>query len=690
MPSQPKMFQILPSLPATIPTKILGLDFETYYDSEYTLTKLATSAYIRDPRFEAYGVGVRLFDTTNFQAETTWIDRSDINSYLSSIDWSTTALLAHNTAFDGLILSHHYGHIPAYYLDTMSMARGLHDHSIGAGLEDIATFYGVGHKVAGTLEEIKGVRYEDLTKEQYVKLAAYCINDVDLMWEIFFAMRDKIPHDEMNLIHLTINMFTNPVLEVNQELAQEELDYERNRREEILESVRHLIIDEGYYELIHEAIQDEKPYKTETGKLKGAELARRKRDTIPVLEKVQSLLSSNKTFPMLISALGETVAYKPGKKKDIPAIAKNDLEFQRLCASNTPYVAEVCEARLNVKSTIGESRAQRLIEHAIPRLPILLNYAKAHTLRWSGGDKLNPQNFPAARKGNPARLRRAICAPKGYVLVVADSSQIEDRMNCWMAGQDDILDLYRTGGDPYLYTAEELYGVKHGTYNKEEHNAERGQGKVARLGLGYGCGVDKYRLINQIGAFGPPQPDFSLAQAIRDVNKYRQSNSAIKGLWGFFGYQMLPAMMEGQEYAWTPPYAEEPLLVFHPEGVDLPNGLMLHYPELQAQRNPYTGHYSDFTYKAGKHGGRTKIYGGLFDENIDQCLSRIVVGEQMLRIAEKYRIVMMTHDEIIFLAPIAEAEKALEFAIEVMSTPPAWAPTLPVAAEGGWAKEYSK
>lgn len=686
------MFEIRPSLPAVRPSRIVGLDFETYYDADYTLRKLATSAYIRDAAFEAYGLSHRTYnlETRAFEGETDWVDQRGIPAFLKSVDWNSTAVLAHHTAFDGLILSHHYGVIPAYYYDTVSMARALLDHSIGASLDEVARFFGLGSKVTGVLDEVKGIRLADMPRELYIKLAAYGINDTDIMWKSFLKMLPDMPQDELDLIHLTINMFTNPVLEVDQELAREELEYEINRRETVLNNVQELVIDGGYYDLIHEAIQDEKPYKTETGKIKGAALAREKRDKIPVLEKVQSLLSSNKTFPMLLSALGESVAYKPGKKEDIPAIAKNDLEFHRLQASSLPHVAEICEARLAVKSTLGESRAQRLLDHSTPRLPIMLNYAKAHTLRWSGGDKLNPQNFPAARKGNPARLRRSILAPRGYVLVVADSSQIEDRMNCWMAGQDDILDLYRTGGDPYLYTAEELYSVPHGTYNKKEHKAERGQGKVARLGLGYGCGKDKYRLINQVGAFGPPQPDFTLAQATRDVNRYREMSTAIVGFWQFLGQQMLPLMIEGGEHAWIPPHGDKPILTFHAEGVDLPNGLMLHYPELTAQRNKYTGAYTDFTYRIGKRGGHTKIYGGLFDENIDQCLSRITVGEQMLVIAEEYRIVMMTHDEIIFLAPERKAEQALEFAIKVMSTPPTWAPTLPVAAEGGYAKEYSK
>ena len=683
------MYEVNPTMPSLPFTKILALDFETYYDQEYSLRnpKISMSEYIRDPRFKAHGLGYHYLDAGESVGETTWVSHGDVAAFLAGVEWDSTALLCHNTAFDGLILSHHYGHIPTYYLDTLSIARGLHDHSIGAGLDEVAEHYGLGGKVTGVLESVKGKRI--LTLDEEIHLASYCINDVDVMIRIFERMIENYPDDELDLIHLTINAFCNPVLEVDHSLAREELISEVSRRETTLESVAELIIDGGIYEAIHEQLQDEKPYKTELGKEKGAALARKKRNAIPPLQRVQSLLSSNKTFPQIISYLGETVAEKQGKKGLIPAVSKNDLEFQRLQASDVPHVSEVCEARLIVKSTIGETRAARLIQHSLPRLPILLNYCKAHTTRWSGGDKLNPQNFPAERKGNKARLRRAITAPKGYVIGVADSSQIEDRMNCWMAGQDDILQLYAEDGDAYGYTAEVIYGAPRGSITKATNKAKRDQGKVARLGLGYGCGVDKYRLINQVGAFGPPQPHFSHDDAERDVKKYRTANSNIVGFWYFLNDDILPLMMRGEEYEWIPPHADRSLLRFHPRGVEMPNGLTLWYPDLRA--TPIgRDHYRDYNYKAGKNGGRAKIYGGLFCENLIQALARVVVGEQMLKIAERYRVVMMTHDEVIFLIPENEADEGLAWSLDIMSQPPKWAQTLPVAAEGGWDKVYSK
>lgn len=694
------MFEVERSVPPTVPQTILALDFETYFDVDYTLKKLSTSEYIRDLRFYAYGAGVKTYNPTDGWSDSEWIRNADLNQFLADINWRNTALLCHNTAFDGLVLSHHYGVVPGYYLDTMSMARGLHDHDIGAGLEDVASYYGVGHKLPGVLDGVKGVK--ELTSDQEIKLAGYCLMDVELTTEIYDKMKD-FPKEELDLIHITINAFCNPVLEVNLDLAREELEAERTNRENTLEAVSDLIIEGGYYELIWEAIQDQKEYANEKNKLRGALAAKAKRDKIPRLEKVQSLLSSNRTFVMLLEALGETVAEKEGTNALIPAIAKDDLEFKRLQVTDTPHVAEVCEARLIVKSTIGETRAAKLIDHALPRLPIMLNYCKAHTMRWSGGDKLNPQNFPAGRKGKSDRLRRSIVAPDGYVVVVADSSQIEDRMNCWLSGQIDMVELYRQGKiDPYCYTAEMLYNLEPGSIQArtefDEENNEwlwskedkglRGQGKVARLGLGYGCGAQKFAMIQKAGIFGPAQPHYTEKQAKTDVLKYRKLSEAITDQWYMFN-DLIQIMSCDGSFEYKPVLADAPILIFDGGRVHMPNGLSLNYPGLHIEHNKYSNKpsYTYYPYKAKKP---KYIYGGLLVENVVQCLARIVVGEQMRLISQKYHIVMMTHDEVVYLAKEDEAEEAYQFGLDIMSTPPSWAASLPVAASGGYAKEYSK
>ena len=85
---------------------LITLDFETYYDREFSLSKLTTEAYVRDPRFEVIGVGVKVNG-----AETEWASgtHEQIKEYLDSFDWSDAMLLCHNTMFDGAILNWRFG-----------------------------------------------------------------------------------------------------------------------------------------------------------------------------------------------------------------------------------------------------------------------------------------------------------------------------------------------------------------------------------------------------------------------------------------------------------------------------------------------------------------------------------------------------------------------------------------------------
>ena len=83
---------------------ILTIDFETFYSREYSLSKMTTEAYVRDPRFEVIGVGIKIDEHP-----TEWYSGSDVEEILYSFDYTHSAILAHNTVFDGAILSWKYG-----------------------------------------------------------------------------------------------------------------------------------------------------------------------------------------------------------------------------------------------------------------------------------------------------------------------------------------------------------------------------------------------------------------------------------------------------------------------------------------------------------------------------------------------------------------------------------------------------
>lgn len=612
---------------------IVKIDFETYYDQVYTLKKMSTSEYVRDARFKAHGAALRL-PTMNHSI---WVSGAKLMETLHAIDWSQTALLAHHTQFDGLILSHHFNVYPAFMYCTMSMARALYSHDVGASLDEVAKFLGKGAKIRDTLESTQGVR--ELSEEQERALGEYAIQDNDLASAIFDEMREGYSDDELKLIDITVRAFTDPVLQVDIPRAKKELEREIAYKQEL--------INKAY-------------------KIIGAES----------VDAAKKILSSAEKYAAVLEQHGVEVPLKWSDKqqKHIPAIAKGDLEFQELEGHPNENVQALYHARLSVKSTLIETRAQRLIDHAKPALPIYLNYFRAHTGRWSGGDKLNPQNF-----GRNSELRRCIVAPKGHRLVVVDSGQIEARVLAWLAEQNDVLDVFReydrgTGPDPYKTLAAEIYKKA----IEEISIAERFVGKVGRLGLGFGMAAARLEYTLAAGVMGPPVT-VPPAECHRAVVVYRRANALIVRLWGLLE-RILGFMLAGK------PVQYRDVLTFNPDHVILPNGLALHYPELRAvwtDDGP-----KNFTYRSSKRGHRTTIYGGKFAENLVQALARNIVAEQGIQIAERYRVVLLVHDEVVLCVPTAEAKRAEEFAIEQMTTAPAWCADIPLAAEGGVGRNY--
>ena len=320
--------------------QIVTLDFETFYDKTYTLSgKMNTSEYIRDDRFHAHGVGIKIGN-----GKTLWYTGKNIPLALREINWSKCAMLAHNTAFDGFICSHVYDVKPAFYLDTLSMARAAHGHHMRHDLDTVAKAHGFAGKVKrDALADTKGK--QQLTDKEERALGAYCVDDVEDTYKIFWKLHDYIPDEELRLIDLTLRMFCDPVLRIDIPRVQAELEKEIGG--------------------------------------KAAALLRSGAS-------VEDLMSNDK-FARLLQAAGAQLPQKlsPSTGKLTYAFAKSDLAFQDLMKTGNDKVRALCEARLKIKSTIGETRAARFLEAGRDgmKLPILLNYSGAHTHRWSGGNK---------------------------------------------------------------------------------------------------------------------------------------------------------------------------------------------------------------------------------------------------------------------------------------------------------------
>lgn len=665
-------------------SRLVSLDFETFWDQDYTLSKLSTSEYVRDPRFKAQMLGIKVGN-----GKTRIIPAAKIKAELAKINWATHALLAHNAQFDGFILSHCYGIHPVFLYDTLSMARGLHSNDIGAGLDEVSIFYG-GHGKLEGLDATKGVL--NWGKELFTKTAIYCSNDVDEMVRVFKLMLPKMPADEIELIDLTCKMFCDPVLKVDIPRVEKELVRELAKREELM------------YAAVSPADWED------AGLLKGKEkLLEGKEREMLIIKRV---IGSNEKFADLLRAENveppekispawmklskdERESEEGLARKYAYAFAKDDIKFTdlpnqiedwgfdlekpdqvKLMVAKQERLQALVDVRIAVKSTTNVTRAERFLTAGANgmSLPVGYAYYRAHTGRWGGQNKMNMQNL--TRGGE---LRLSIIAPKGHVLVVADSGQIEARVGAWLWGQDDVVDAFRdadagVGRDAYCNFADHVYGR---TITKAD-KMERFVGKVCVLALSFGMGPNKFQLTLAKGALGGPPVHFSLDQCKAIVNTYRMKNHKIAAGWKICA-RIVEDMAAGREGSYGP-------LNWEANTIWLPNGMALKYPDLKKSMGDKG--WEEWTYRSGDM--RKKIYGGLLAENLAQSLARIIVGWQMLQVSKKYRIGMMTHDEFLAVVKKAQAKKCFGYMTQWMRTPPAWCSDIPLASEGGWDINYSK
>jgi len=559
--------------------------------------------------------------------EPEWVSGTMVQTaeYPKQFDWGNSLALAHNAIFDGAILNWHFNIKPKGWLDTLSMGRALHGTNVGGSLKVLAQYYGIGEK--GTeVENALGLRRIDFSPEQLARYGEYCMNDVALTWQLFGNMSKDFPQIELRLIDLTIRMFTEPSLALDLQVLGDHLDSVQDLKAMAL----------GAYE-------------------KGD-------------------LMSNQKFAIMLQAAGALPPMKISLTtgKETYAFSKTDEEFKALLEHKNPAVQALVAARLGTKSTIEETRTERFIGIAKRGLmPVPLRYYAAHTGRWGGDDKLNLQNIP---RNSP--LKHAIFAPTGYVMIDSDSSQIEARTLAWLAEQDDLVEAFDRGEDVYKIMASAIYGKDISEITKDE----RFVGKTTILGCGYGMGAAKFQA--QLKNFNV---EITLGEATRIIDTYRTTYPKITALWKKAGLA-LEAMLRGSA---TELGRNGVLLVCGRDGILLPNELWLRYPNLRMV-TAEDGLRNELVYdtKRGKATIPNRIYGGKVIENVCQALARIVIGEQMLMIAKKYKVVMTVHDAIACIAPTPEAKTAQEYVEMCMRMRPKWAKDLPLNCESGYGQNY--
>ena len=545
--------------------------------------------------------------------------------FLKTYDWANSLALAHNAAFDASILTWVFGIKPKGWLDTLSMGRALHGTEVGGSLAVLAQHYGVGVKGTEVIMA-KGLHRKDFPADQLARYGEYCCNDTAMTYALFQKMSVDFPPIELRLIDLTIRMFSEPSLYLDVKVLRQNL-----------ENIQYV---------------------------KAQALGAYNKDSLMSNHKFAALLADfNIVPPMKVSPANGKMTY---------AFSKTDEEFKALLDHPLHEVQALVAARLGVKSTIEETRTERFIGIASRgAMPVPLRYYAAHTGRWGGDDKLNLQNLP---RNSP--LKSSIVPADGYVILDSDSSQIEARTLAWLAGQDDLVDAFDRGEDVYKIMASAIYGKPIEEITKDE----RFVGKTTILGAGYGMGAAKFKL--QLKNFGV---EVELEEAKRIIDTYRATYPKIVALWAAAN-NVLKAMLRNAQ---TSLGRDDLLNVDGKVGILLPNGLRLKYPNLRLREDEESGKVEVvYDTKKGRAVIPNRIYGGKVIENVCQALARIVIGEQMLLIAKKYKVVMTVHDAIAVVVPKAVADTAKEFVEMCMRMRPKWAPELPLNCEAGYGGSY--
>lgn len=623
----------------------LYIDFETFWGTKYSLRSpgMSYTDYIMHDKFQVHGVAVKLND-----GPSSFMRLEEFREFISCFKsrpetrGRKVRLICHNMLFDGAIMYLMFDWIADEYFCTLAMVDAMYQGAIGNGLDEaMRKLLGWESGKDDIIKEIKDVRTEDLTVEQWAKLEKYAKSDIDATAELHTKYGMYLPEEEHKIMDILLKAYCDPKLVFNERIVQEacrEADEERDKQVEAALSY-------------------------------GA---------------TETILKGNKTFPDFLESLGYEVPMKENSKGDlIPALAKTDEGFIQMLESDDPRLAALAAGRLAVKSTQAQTRAYRFkkMHEDIGLFMVAYNYARAHTWRVTGGNKINPANLKRGSK-----LRTCIEARQGNVLAVADASQIECRSTGYLAGQDDLMQLFREKRDPYNEMASEIFQRKIDRKNNPEHFFEGFLGKTAVLGLGFGMGGGTFKdsVDRDAKQYLGMDIDFDKNEANRIVyDVYRPKNYMIEKFWGIAD-TMLFAMFNNNDY--VHPYADGELRVVGKENkIFFPNGTWLYYPALD-------WHNDNFTY-VSKKGPTYKthyIYGAKLVENIVQKFARDITSHHMVKIAERYPVVMHTYDENIAVVPEDEAEEAMGWMLEVMCTPPDWAASIPLDAEGGYAREYSK
>ena len=634
------------------------IDFETFWSATHTLKKMSPLTYVMHPETEIISCAVKV-GYAEARTEVVF-DEDEVARYVRSIDWSDKIAIAHNMeAFDSMILAWRLGVRPAMWCCTQAMARPHFAKTVGLSLGALVEHFGIGVKDSTALVNTRGRHLKDFTPSEIDAMRSYNRSDTEQCARLFQRLLPMTPKYELQLIDATIRMLVEPKFELDRPLLEDTLRQEQSRKRESLLSLA------GQLGIVGE-------------------------DDDEIATDVAKTLGSAPKFSQLLTQLGVPVPMKASPSnpdKLIPALAKSDQGLIDLQEHEDPLVSAAAMARLEVKSTLLETRIQKFLEAGDAcggKLPIPTKYYGADTTGRRSGWMYNPLNLPRINAKKPKltdALRKSMVAPPGHVVVVADLSGIELRMNMFLWCVPYAMELFRASPDKadlYSYfAANDLYYIAQDQVTEEQRQV----GKVAHLGLGYGSGASTFiRVAKTMGGI-----DMDEQTSINTVVAYRGAHPEIaakdSGGWAKC-HEALRYIVAGREYQIDP----RGLCVTCAEGIRTPKG-MIRYPNL---RQEVLKSKREWVYGDGRH--KARIYGPKVDENIVQHLSRFVINDAALKVKKEtgYLPALEVYDELVYVVPEAIGESHLATVQEIMRQSPDWFPDIVLWSKGDIAQSYGE
>ena len=704
-----------------VPT--LVLDFETFYAKGFSLSSLAYDEYCFDAQFQAITCG---YVRSNGDGAT--FDYGVLNGKKALGDallWALknkAVIVAHNNFFDAMVIYRIVtpevrALLPQMrWACTQMLAKQFHPQERHS-LAKLATRYELpdkGKEVTNAL----GMRREDFSPTQMAAYVKYCLHDAGLCFALFANMYPRLTMKQRFLMAWHHWMYVGPqfLLDVPRlQIYDEQLTEEHRQR--MLNLADALATEDKAQEwsrITDEANdqgQDDPDYAWQL--LDALDDAK--------VKWVESELQSSAKFAEVLRWLGVDPPMQVSRTtgKQSYAFSKSNKEFTDLQEHDDELVAAAVSGRLGVKSSILRTRTRRLIGMGErfasfpgidkPWFSVAISYYGALTGRGAGTNGTNPQNFT-----KNSELRRSLIAPPGYLVVVADSANIEMRIAHCISGQNDTIEKVRNGVDLYC----DFAGTE--IFNREITKAdklERTIGKVAMLSLQYWAG--KFAFQRMLWAQARVRKDIDFCDLV--VKAFRMKHQQLHGfvvnhlsgvLWGM-------SMGRTGEICLTPYTTHTlcevdgftPVINFHDQNGQRMS--QLRYPNLM-----YDETMGQFLYGELKRGywveledettGDTwykfvsskdpndhrwptqKLYHGGLLENICQHLANVVLTDIIYNVFKKFKVypALQVHDEVVYVVPEAHAQ-AFAKALDVeMCKPLPWWPKLPLGAETHVAANY--